>query len=193
MTIAAKIQVIHRIACEACGGHFGSIDHLKLGSPFGPWSCRNTDCNQEVRGTVTADGADVTFSTRERKGRLYLVRIGDVYFVLRNQYSSATPSDHDDYFIHSHQCPTNLIQDAIAVFDVDGSDPHGIFRLVSSIPFTHEAEDVLCEMSDLASLFAFFKTDGTPLPTAWPEEDKGVLNFIAQAQREETARRAPKA
>ena len=139
------------------------------------------------------DGADVTYSTHQRKGRLFLLKLRDVYFVMRNSYHDAAPSEHDDYFIHSHQCPTNLIQDAIAVFDAEGSDPHGIFRLVASLPFTHQREDALDEMTGLQELFAFFGTDGTPLATDWPEEDKGVLSFIADAQRKETARRAPKA
>ncbi|HXJ49414.1 MAG TPA: hypothetical protein VNF91_09630 [Candidatus Acidoferrum sp.] len=190
---AAKIETVHRIACEKCGGHFGSIDHLRLGATFGPWSCRNRDCDQEVSGTVTADGADVELTTRDRRGRLFLLKLRDVYIVTRNPWVSADPGDNDDYFIHSHQCPTNLIQQAIEVFDAEGNDPHGIFRLVASKPFTHEAEDKLEEMHSLQELLAFFGTDGAPASTDWPEEDKGVLSFIAKAQREETARRAPKA
>ncbi len=193
MSVKAKIETARHIACEKCGGRFGAIDHLEVGRTFGPWSCRNLDCDQDVQGTIAMDGADVTFSTHERKGRLYLLKLQDVFFVMRNPHVSASPSDSDDYFIHSHQCPTNLIQNAIAAFDAEGNDPHGIFRLVASRPFTHEGEDALREMSGLAELFAFFGTDGVPASTDWPEEDKGVLSFIAEAQRKDTARRSPKA
>jgi hypothetical protein len=191
---AARIETARYLICPKCSSRVSSIDHLAIGQTFGPWLCKSIDCDQEVSGTITADGADVTYSTAPRRGRLYLLKLRDVYFVMRNRYRDADPDDdNDDYYIHSHQCPTNLIQDAISVFDAEGSDPHGIFRLVASVPFSHEREDQLREMVGLGELLAFFGTDGQPAATEWPEEDRGMLGFVADMQRNETARRAPKA
>ncbi len=109
--------------------------------------------------------------------------MGGRYFVLTQ--SNRIEADNQDFFYHSHQCPTNLLRDVEEVFDPEhGKDPHGILRYVASIDATPESTKALHDMHTLAELFALFQTDGQPPSGAWPESNGGMLDFIARWRRD---------
>jgi hypothetical protein len=191
----ADINTVRFIKCPKCGAdRLGSIDRLKPGTSFGPWSCQDLKCRFAIVGTVTEDGADIepakTNEDPHRAPRLTLLQFRDLYFVHLNRYGG--DPEVNDFFYHSHQCPTNLLRDIVDVFNVDGSDPHGVMRYVADIPWSQETEDSL-DGQTLETLFALFKTDGQPAPTEWPEDDRGMLPWIAELQRRAAQRKAAKA
>lgn len=187
----ATFETVRYLMCPACGSRMSSIDHLSVGQTFGPWSCGALECRASVMGTVTADGADIVVERQsdQHQPQFALLKFRDLYLVLLDKYGV----DRPDYFYHSHQCPTNLMAKVEHVFDAEGSDPHGVMRFVAHVPWSKDSADSLKAMGSLAELFAFFRTDGEPAPTDWPEENAGVLPFIAEARREYTKKRSPKA
>lgn len=187
----ATFETVRYLVCPACGSRMSSIDHLKIGQTFGPWSCGALECRASIRGTVTADGADIVVELQgdEHRPQFAMLKFRDLYLVLLDKYGTTNP----DYFYHSHQCPTNLLREVEHVFDAEGSDPHGTMRFVARVPWSKESGETLESMGGIAELFAFFKTDGQPAPTEWTEENAGVLPFIVDARREDTKKRSPKA
>lgn len=186
----AKTITVTYLICPGCGVHRFGIDHLDPGKTFGPWTCQELICRTSIRGTVTADGAEIESWKEDRKPQFALLKFRDLYLVRIDKYGIENP----DYFYHSHQCPTNLLGGIENVFDAEtGSDPHGILRFVASVPWSEEAEMEMESICTLPELFAFFRTDGQPAPSEWPEENGGVLPFIVEMQRAETKKRSPKA
>lgn len=169
------------VKCPVCGS--GSrVDHLGAGRTFTRWGCANDDCDVTLSGTVCADGSiDMEVGKKEPQG-IALLKLGDIYLLIRERYGRV---ENPDYFYHSHQCPTNLLGSADRVFSVDGVDTHGMIRFVASIPFDPETWKRLDQETDsLESLFAIFKTNGLPAPSEWPEENRGVIPWLAEMQRE---------
>lgn len=187
----ATFETARYLVCPACGNRMSSIDHIGIGRTFGPWQCGHVGCGATVSGTVTEDGADITIGRVENEPQFALLKFRDVYFVMLDKYGGK--EDSADYFYHSHQCPTNLLGSVEHVFDAEGSDPHGMMRFVAQVPWSKDSAENLEHMGSLAELFAFFRTDGQPATTKWPEENAGVLPFIVEARRDDTKKRSPKA
>jgi hypothetical protein len=172
------------IKCPKCDNTFG-IEHL-MGKecnnrPFGPWQC--DDCTTTIKGRVV-DG-QVEIEEVEPRGypTLSLVKFKDTYLVLEHKIMGNKNGkiENWDFFFHSHQCPANLLRSVISVFDYEESDPHGMIRFISSIPFNIENKEKLDRAYLTEHLFDLFNTiDGEPQPSEWPEENKGMLDWIAQ-------------
>ena len=177
------------IVCPKCADLMGSTDHLNIGATFGPWGCQSVDCNMGVQGKVTPDGLDVSFEEMAKKALLTLLKFGDAYIVVLDKYGVPYP----DYYYHSHTCPVNIVNSAVGVFDPTGSDPHGIFRWVKSIDYNSEISKTLENTDSLQSLLLLFGTDGTPPETEWPEENHGMLPWIAGMRAQGIKDRSPKA
>ena len=174
----------HYLHCPECNGRMGAIDHLlgDIDRAFGHWICGG--CHGKVVGTVHPDGTvDAMVKGKADPAGYGLLKLGDLYLVVR-ETSAYVDRDGADYAYHSHQCPTNLLSQVEHVFDASGEDPHGTMRYVASILDTPETRERLGTTGTLASLFALFDTDGQPAPTAWPEENRGVIPWIAEMQRD---------
>jgi hypothetical protein len=170
------------IVCPRCGNDSKRVCHLEPGCSFGPWRC-DGDCPMEFSGRIEADGS-VTVDAREGEARrrgLALLRFRDLFLVVEERYGRI---EEPDFFYHSHQCPTNQLRHVEKLFDADGDDPHGVLRFVASIDATEETEAALEAATSLRELLVLFKTDGQPAPSEWPEKNRGMLDFVAEAQRD---------
>ncbi len=180
------------IVCPGCG--VGEHDITRQiaavhdnGDPgaFGWWLCPIDECGTEIQGTAFSDGsADIEHRDNGRGPQgLALMTMGGRYFVIKQKYGRV---QNPDYFYHSHQCPTNLLRNVTDVFDPEhGKDPHGILRYVASIDRNAETARGLEDASSLAELLSLFKTDGQPAESQWwPEQDGGMLDFVAYWQRD---------
>jgi hypothetical protein len=197
----ATLKTIIKILCPNCGESDHTVSHLfdEGGRTFGPWCC--DACNHEFRGRVLPDNSVVITKVepRDTECKLCLLKLRDLYCVVTG-YSLVKGDqydDHADYLFHSHQCPGNIMRSVDEVFDVaEGSDPHGIFRLVAYITDTPENRKKLDHnygAHTVEELFRVFHTDGQPLPTDWPEQDGGVLSRLAAVQRFYAQEKMPKA
>jgi len=180
------VEVITKqfILCPYCGKSEHCIQHLliKKESPsWGPWLCR--ECNHEFSFQFK-DGEIFITKVEKRKAipMLSLLKFRDLYVVVERFSKIEDKEDWYDYLFHSHQCPTNIMGDVIEVFDKDEVDPHGLFRFIAALEDTEYNRSKLEEVFKKEDLFELFETDGSEAPTAWPEEDKGVLSFIAEAR-----------
>lgn len=125
---------------------------------------------------------------------LCLMRFRDLYVVI-DSYGPHDPDKDDwyDFLLHSHQCPTNLMRNAVEIFDAKhGFDLHGMFRFIASIPDNEETRDALDSAFELPALFKLFSTDGTEAPTEWPEKERGLLSWIARMQDAHSRAKAKK-
>lgn len=66
---------------------------------------------------------------------------GPVFFVLEKDYSSRNLSECDAdyqeqqrYFYEEHSCPTNWINNIVAVIENGDDDPHGFLEYVRTVP-----------------------------------------------------------
>jgi len=174
--------------CPSCNQCKFEVEHLMNEDvSFGPWYCKTNNCDCVVRGQVQDGKITVEQSTRMRDQfpTLSLLKFRDIYLIVNDDVIGDQNGhiDHWDYFFHSHQCPENLFRSVAHVFDGQEGDPHGIMRFVASIPGTddnHSKIDGICTTHDLLALF---KTDGEPLPSEWPAENKGVIEWIAQLRK----------
>jgi len=171
------------ILCPQCEKSEHSVQHLLDLSgdrTFGPWQCR--ECKHEFHGKIESGDIEITkiveIKTRQM---LSLLKFRDIYVVV-DFYSDHENDRVDwyDYLFHSHQCPTNIMGHIQEVFDKDEKDPHGLFRFVAAIEDNELNRDNLEDVFKLEELFKFFDTDGSEAFTRWPQENKGVLEFIAR-------------
>ena len=184
-----ELKTKRYFVCAKCGEHkivehlFGDVD-----VKWGPWHC-DGDCDQVHRGTARADGTmDVESTSEPRRRGFALLRRGDMFLVVDQKYGRI---ENPDFFYHSHQCPEAILRTVQAVYDATGSDPHGLFRYVTSVEDTPETRLALTgggrsnmgQVGTLQELLAVFKTDGLPAPTEWPEENGGMIPFVAESQR----------
>ena len=189
------------IVCPHCGKSEHRVQHLYDTSKergkevsFGPWQC--DECQHEFSGTVlynpghVTDPCEVTITSIYpwiKVPKLSLLRFRDLYVVV-DSYSDHKPGEKDspwyDFLFHSHQCPTNILRSVEEVFDDEGRDPHGVLRFVAAIDDTEENRKRLDAAPSKEKLFELFGTDGKDAPSDWPEVNKGVLPWLAEAQRE---------
>ena len=185
----AVIAAKRFIVCPKCERGEFSIEHLFAKDAawrhaFGPWPCHERGCDATIRGHVNEDDSiEITVGSKKHKPGLTLLKIGDLWLV-EEAYRHYDPGDdHWDYHYHSHQCLTNLLHSIEKVFDGTGEDPHGRLRFVANIEDTPEIRERLDKISGLEALFQLFGTDGQPAPSTWPEENRGVIPWIAEMQR----------
>lgn len=190
------------IVCTNCAKGEHRVQHLYETSKergtevsFGPWQCEK--CGHEFKGNVLYapgsmhDPCVVTITDVypwKKVPKLSLLRLRDLYVVV-DSYGDYQPEEKDrlwyDFLFHSHQCPTNIMRSAMEVFDKDGRDPHGILRFVAALDDTEENRKKLDEAGTREDLFKLFQTDGQDALTEWPEENKGVIPWIAEMRRGE--------
>jgi len=178
------------IVCPGCNVYAHDIENLFDSAErakecsFGPWPCQGEDCLTEISGTVHSDGTisfESKINQKQRRG-FALLRLRDLYFVGRELYGRIE-SDYVDYFYHSHQCPTNLLQDIVKVYGPDGDqDPHGLIRYVAGIDDTPETRAALQDLS-LCDVMKLFGTNGEAIDTNWPEAHGGQLPRITEKAR----------
>lgn len=167
----AALQTVRFLSCPNCGERMSSIDHLEIGREFGPWNCPNLGCNTRIVGSMQINGPDIEVRPKDRAPTFVLLKFRDLYLVVDEPIGTENP----DYFYHSHQCPQNILGHLEGVFSEKGCDPHGTIRFVAQIPWSEKMKKWLDEVDSLEELFLLFKTDGTPPPTEWPEENGGVM------------------
>lgn len=100
----------------------------------------------------------------------------DLYFVL--EHSASDPQyvtdDHLRYLFNEHSCPTNWIDQTVAVIDNGDGDPHGFMEFVGTADVPYE--DIDDEPNfDFAGLFGLSSTMGTTQVNGWlyDNEDTG--------------------
>lgn len=170
------------IVCPRCGDDSIRVCHLEPGRTFGPWHCHGADCSAVFSGRIAEDGSVDAEMRDEPKTRGYaLLRFRDLLLVVDEKYGRV---ENPDFFYHSHQCPVSLLGRVEAVFDAEGGDPHGVLRYVAGIDASEHVDKTIEDGCSLQELLALFKTDGQPAPTEWPEKNRGMLNWIAEMQRE---------
>lgn len=189
---AAKIITKRFVTCPGCGQYDYPVEHLFDGTErrFYRWECQADDCLTEISGTIYPDGRfDIEHEVNPYRQRGFaLLKFRDLYLIKRERYGRIS-AEHADYFYHSHQCPTNILNDVVEVYDQSGrSDVHGMIRYVGGIDDTPETRSALrdeleCTPS-LRKVLELFKTDGEPIETNWPEVDGGMIPFVAELQRE---------
>ena len=190
------------IKCPHCGVSEHGVQNLydrskECGTEisFGPWQCEK--CRHEFNGTVrylpeTGDDPCIVTITDvhpwKKVPKLSLLRLRDLYLVVGG-YCDYSAEEKDpfwyDYLFHSHQCPTNILRNVEEIFDKDDNDPHGILRFVAALDDTEENRKKLRETYHQDELFQLFQTDGRDAPTDWPEENKGVIPWVASMRRGE--------
>ncbi len=189
-----KTLVKQYILCPQCEKGEHCVQHLldlAVDRSFGPWRCYK--CKHEFYGEIKDGDVEITkiekFKTRQM---LSLLKFRDIYVVV-DFYSDHEDDKPDwyDYLFHSHQCPTNIMGHIQEVFDKDERDPHGLFRFVAAVEDTESNREDLEEVFQLGDLFKFFNTDGKEAYTAWPQENKGVLEFIAKERYKELSSLSP--
>lgn len=184
-----EIKTRAYVACPECGEGEFIVQHLlgwEKGRKAGaPWYCHNDACRAGWQFSMGEDGTlEIERADTGKAPGYGLLKLGDLYLVHHQKYGNYVDSDSADYMYHSHQCPTDILGEIEAVFNARGSDPHGVMRYVTSILDTPETTKALEETGSLQALFALFKTDGQPAPTNWPEENGGVIPWIAEMQRD---------
>lgn len=180
----AAILTKRFITCPRCTDGTWEMDHLAPGTSWGPWSCPNSSCTAAVKGTVGTDSTIDIEVFDKPEMVLALFQLRGLYLVI----TSYAQSSNYDYFFHSHQCPTNMLQHTLAVFDPEtGIDPHGVLRFVAAMPDSKGVREMIERNleTSLAGLFAIFGTDGTPIASDWPERNGGKLPWLAKMQRDE--------
>lgn len=182
-----EIKTRRYVLCPECGVGEFYVEHLFDDNyedrSVGPWYCKNGDCRMGFSIKVAGEEVELTPTKRYKARGLGLLKFRDLYLVV-NQIGNLVGDVHADFFYHSHQCPTSILSTVEEVFDARGNDPHGTMRYVASILDTEETRKRLGAATSLRELFDLFGTDGQPAPTRWPEEDGGMLPFIAEMQRE---------
>lgn len=135
--------------CPWCNGESGCrVDHLYNDhwGGFGPWACK--ECRRHFRGKVNAPGEvtverdkDATFTSRQ----MVLLKIEGkacpVYFVMdhpRYHHNGKVESDEErqgstQFFFEEHSCPTNWLDECVAVIDDGDCDPHGFLEFVRAV------------------------------------------------------------
>ncbi len=186
-----SLKTKRMIECPGCNQYEFSVEHLYDGlkkgltNRFGPWYCNQPDCNVIICGEVFLEDQmeiEINVSHREKPRGLGLLLFRDIYLVVEEHFSMKN-DPHADYFYHSHQCPQNLFGYVVAVFDKEGSDPHGILRHIASIDNISDTENALKHVHTLKELFSLFDTDGEPPESEWPAENKGVLDWIVDLRK----------
>jgi len=170
------------LICPSCKTGEFSIDHIKAGYGFGPWSCNRSECDAQVSGMIGPDMAvSVTVTRRDEPRGFALLQLGNLLLVLKEDYGRVR---NWDFFYHSHQCPSNLMKQVYKVYDADGQvDPHGRLRYIAGIDDTLDNRDALDAVCDLKSLLDLFQTTGIPTKTEWSEENEGMIPFVAQSRK----------
>lgn len=136
------------VLCPHCQQGESRIDHIAVGSTFGPWSC--DECGRSYKGKRTSDGADTFKCEGVHTPTLDLLVFPPsdkpLYFVIRGlnysraSWNSGDTSVHDQkrYSYEEHSCPTNwLKQIELLAFDGD-PDPHGALQFVRHIDVSNE-------------------------------------------------------
>lgn len=184
------------IRCPHCDKGEHTVEHLfeDQDRSFGRWRCH--DCNHEFSGVAKQDGTiEITkVVPSDSQPMLCLLRFRDLYLVV-NSYTKPKQDDRDDwydYLFHSHQCPSNILGSVEEVYDpAEGRDPHGQIRFIAAVP--DAGQDVGKECGTVEELFRYFHTDGTEAPTNWPEDQHGLIPFIAAMQYAYRKARSPSA
>lgn len=136
--------------CPWCEQESGSrVDHLygdRMPSRAGPWYC--DECRRPFRVKVIAPGnVEITKDadnhrtfTRSMALLKFEGRDGTVFFVFdHNRYKDGTvESDeenqsHQRYFFEEHSCPTNWLNECVAVIEDGDCDPHGFLKFVRAV------------------------------------------------------------
>lgn len=161
-----------------------SYHHVKPGGNFGPWYCEHCGCG--VRGTVTADGADIETTDEKKAITNVLLRlctkqdqmtidmdepifdenVKPIYIIVEHMMfypRGAKPEDYleerqglDRYRYNEGTCPWNYLQ--LPIRFGEDTDPHGIFAHVETILKPEGAEEAAWEM------FKTFQTTDQPSP-----------------------------
>lgn len=143
------------VMCPWCEGKTGSrVDHLYPGpTSFGPWYCDS--CGQSFSGEVLAPG-NVTVvrapGKQQRTRSMALLKFdgreAPVYFVFdHGQYDSgrleteAERQEHCRYFFEEHSCPTNWLENCVAVIDRGDCDPHGFLTFVRFVDVPQDFDE----------------------------------------------------
>ncbi len=135
--------------CPWCDGETGSrVDHLyedALPREAGPWYC--DACGRAYRVKVMAPSV-VEITKDEQSKRAFtrsmaLLKLegkeGPVFFVMdHNRYWDGPESDeenqsHQRYFFEEHSCPTNWLNECVAVIENGDADPHGFLSFVRAV------------------------------------------------------------
>jgi hypothetical protein len=136
--------------CPWCEKETGSrVDHLyddTLPRSAGPWYCNA--CGQPFNVLVKAP-SDVEITKAEGHVRSFsramsLLKFdgkeGAVFFVMdHNHYHSGEPETDDEFqshtrfFFEEHSCPTNWLDECVAVIADGDSDPHGFLSFVRAV------------------------------------------------------------
>lgn len=199
-----KAEIVNRryIKCPTCG-ETHEVEHLfemiedykhtayaTTSARFGPWYCDDREkCNTKMSGYVHDDGT-VSVDVIPRPSNishkaLVLFKLRDLYVVV-DGYTCDENGDIEnwDFLFHSHQCPTNIFSRLQKIFDSEHDDPHGILRFMASIRATDENIKEFDEsINTVPDLLKFFNSDGFPKDSDWPEENKGVLGWLAQLKK----------
>lgn len=156
--------------CEQESG--GRVDHLYDQTPrdAGPWYC--DECGRPFRVRVNAPG-DVTImkvedwkrrSTRSMALLKFDGKDGPVFFVMDHDryWDGENESDeenqgHQKYFFEEHSCPTNWLDECVAVIEDGNDDPHGFLEFVRAADVP---QDFDVDHAEWATLF----------PEAYPGE-----------------------
>lgn len=141
----AETRKVTFLICPECGDERSRLDHLTVGTSFGPWYC--DECGLGINGKVTADGPEIEIHKDRLVKTFVLLRLRaplndgeNVHIVIDGKASRpynwvlnlAKQRGHDEFLYNEHTCPTNYLR-CEAIFDGDDEDPHGIFEYVDTI------------------------------------------------------------
>jgi hypothetical protein len=148
------------LVCPWCNEESGCrIDHLygdKNWKEVGPWYCG--ECRKPIRATINAPGdVVVTRDEKDRRGwsrSMALLKLdgrdGPVFFVMDHDryWNGEREGDeenqqHQRYFFEEHSCPTNWLNECVAVIKKGDCDPHGFLDFVRAVdvPADFDAND----------------------------------------------------
>lgn len=194
----ATIKTKRFITCPVCGEQEWEVEHrLDPSSPYygGQWGpLRCNKCTHEFNCHLGADDQiEITDISKSKGDIACLFRFRDLY-IIAGPFMEFDNDDHIDHFFHSHICPVSILHSAMEVYDADyGSDPHGVLRFIASVPYDEVSENGWHNSYTLERIFQVFKTDGMDALSEWPEEDHGVMHWLAEMQRAHKKTNSPKA
>jgi hypothetical protein len=138
-----KAQTISHqyILCPNCNKSEHRIDHLKVGTEFGPWACDDEKCGIYFNGIRTEDGATLTVTDDTHRAVFIELQYCDdpnLKIIVSGMESSRGCDKnwwieypgHHEYYYNEHTCPTNFLLGVEQVDYKGDIDPHGVFEFV---------------------------------------------------------------
>ena len=139
MIVQSKVKLY--VPCPNCLEGDWQVDHIPVGSAFGPWSCSKCHGYGKGRRLNTNEFVvEIGVGKKETPITVTLESCTEPKITLKlntwkyDHSQKDTPeefTEHLTYYYNEHTCPTNFMCDIEQIIFEGDSDPHGVFQFVS--------------------------------------------------------------